>query len=66
MPYYAIHSQLSLPLPGCDDDHDIFFNSRIRFLVRSRLVPRIDSVYISELGDFENIFYSYLKMNRRE
>ena len=36
-------------------DHNIFFNSRIRFLVRSRLVPRIDSVWIPELGDFKNI-----------
>ena len=27
-----------------NDDRNIFFNSRIRFLVRSRLVPRIDSV----------------------
>ena len=27
-----------------NDVHGIFFNSRIRFLFRSRLVPRIDSV----------------------
>ena len=27
-----------------NDDHNIFFNSRNRLLVRSRLVPRIDSV----------------------
>ena len=29
---------------NANDDHDIFLNSRIRFLVRSRLVPCIDSV----------------------
>ena len=29
---------------NANDDHDIFFISRIKFLVRSRLVPRIDSV----------------------
>ena len=62
---FAIHFYF-LYFSNANDDHDIFFNSRIRFLVLSRLVPHIDSVYIPELGDFENIFYLYLKMNRRQ
>ena len=60
---FAIHFYF-LYFFNANDDNDIFFNNRIRFLVRSRLVPCIDSVSIPELGDFENIFYSYLKMNR--
>ena len=40
---FAIHFYF-LYFFNTNDDHDIFFNSRIRFLVRSRLVPRIDSV----------------------
>ena len=39
---FAIHFHF-LYFFNADDDHDIFFNSRIRFLV-PRLVPRIDSV----------------------
>ena len=41
---FAIHFYF-LYFFNFNDDHDIFFNSRIRFLVRSRLVPRIDSIY---------------------
>ena len=62
---FAIHFYF-LYFFNANDDHDIFFNSRIRFLARSRLAPRIDSVEIPELGDIENISYSYLKMNGRE
>ena len=40
---FAIHFYF-LYFFNANDDHDIFFNSRIRFLVRSRLVPRMDSV----------------------
>ena len=40
---FAIHFYF-LYFFNANDDHDIFFNSRIRFLVGSRLVPRIDSV----------------------
>ena len=40
---FAIHFYF-LYFFNVNDDHDIFLHSRIRFLVRSRLVPRIDSV----------------------
>ena len=41
---FAIHFYF-LYFFNANDDHDIFFNSRIRFLVRSRLVPGIDWRY---------------------
>ena len=40
---FAIHFYFLYSF-NANDDQDIFFNSRIRFLVRSRFVPHIHSV----------------------